>query len=296
MPIGVHVSKKSKVIKENRKTMLESIKNDTDALKLKCCQIYTHGPRNSRKNKMDYNAIKKYNKVNNINLYVHSSYITTGLWNINNKNKNDSKSKMIIKLITEQLDACDKLNSLGLVIHLPKKQPSIITEAFSIIIPFIKKYKTPIMLEMTAVKPDPEKTYETPEKINNLIDEMNNVNPTYKNYSVCIDTAHLWGAGVKINEKKVINKWFKLLKYECIGLIHLNAGKLETFNTGKDKHQVLFSEDDDIWKVPSSASLDIISKYAKKLNIDVICEINRGSYDDIKSSLAELNEIFSVSS
>ena len=86
-----------------------------------------------------------------------------------------------------------------------------------------------------------------------------------------------------------MSKWFNSVK-NCIGLIHLNAGRLETFNTGKDKHQVLFSEDDDIWKTPSSTSLSIISKYAKKNNIDAICEINRGDYDDIELSIIELNK------
>lgn len=296
MPIGVHVSKKSKVINENRKTMLDAIKNDTTKLNIKCCQIYTHGPRNSRRNKMDYVAIKKYCKTQGIKLYVHSSYITTGLWNINDDNKNSAKSKSTIKLITEQLDACDKLKSLGLVIHLPKKPASIITNSFKIIIPFIKKCKTPIMLEMTAVKPDPQKTYETPEKINNLVEEMKKINPTYENYSICVDTAHLWGAGIKVNDAETMHKWLKSIKHDCIGLFHLNAGKLETFNTGKDKHQVLFSNDDDIWKTKLSKSLVIISNFAKKNNIDAICEINRGDYDDIESSIIALNDLFSASS
>jgi endonuclease IV len=305
--IGVHTSKISKVLgnpNKKRSTMLDAIVMDTSKLKLDAVQIYTHGPRNSKRNNMNYKAIRDYCKKKKILLYVHSSYITISIWHINEESKDEAKSKFAVKLILDQLKSCDELGSGGLVIHLPKKHPDVIVEAFKILAPLTEGYKTPILLEMTAVKPHPMNTYETSEKNNRLCDMLLKAVPEFTNWGICLDTAHLWGAGVEIDKVVVMKSWLNNFKYpNKIKLIHLNGASNSTFNTGKDKHMVIFSDQDDIWndvinsevkyniKKIKASSLYELLKFAKKYKLAMICEINRGDYDEIKFAINSLNQV-----
>jgi endonuclease IV len=298
--IGVHVAKVSHVLEGDlnvRATMLEAIKTEVDELKLKTVQIYTHGPRNSRANNMDHKAISKYCSDNKINLFVHSAYITTGIWNIA-ENKTSPKSKASIKLLMEQLAICDILKSQGLVIHLPKKHWSFIVDVFKILESELVKYKTPILLEMTAVKPHPTNTYESAEKNNRLCEAMSVL--AYDNWGLCVDTAHLWGAGVAIDEVDIMREWLTTLKNpKKVKLLHLNGASINTWDTGKDKHMVIFSPADDIWsdatvtrsglkyndkKIRKSSIYDLL-KFVKKHKINIICEVNRGSESDVRFAI-----------
>jgi endonuclease IV len=303
--IGVHVAKISKVLEERkRKTYLEAIKNDVDKLKLGCVQIFVAGPANSRMAKMNYDNIQTFCKDEKINLYVHSSYLTIGIWGLTDENKNTPKLIAAIQHLNNQMTACDELGAKGFVVHLPKKLPQVVITALKIIIPIVKKYKTQFMIEMPASKPD-EKTYETPEKMDMLTHMIFTSYPQFKNWSWVIDTAHLWSCGIEVNDVKIIKKWFKELKYpETIGLFHLNGSSLEQYGTGKDKHKVVFGSDDDIWngdahiddgldmKAIKKSSIWQFAKFAKKQNIDLICEINRGDFNEIKFSMDSLTQIF----
>jgi len=306
MSYGCHVAKVSHILpnpNKNRKTMLDAIKKDTDMM-LGCVQIFTQGPRNSRMSPMNYEAISEYCKSKKIRLYVHSSYITVGIFSINHENKNTEKSKNAISGLLKQFEACDKLNSKGLVIHLAKKNTDEIINTLFVIIPLIKKFKTPIVFEQPAKKPDDLKTYETPEKINNLTIMIMEKFPKFTNWYWCIDTCHLWSAGIELNDKNVIEEWIREIKYPAkIGLFHINGGSYEIFNTGKDKHIIPFSEEDDIWKnifdkknikknKYKNSSLYPIIKFCKDNNIDSILEINRGSYDDINFTFHVLDMVF----
>ena len=318
MAYGCHIAKISHILPDpnkKRKTILDAIKKDTVHMNLKCIQIFVQGPRNSKMSNIDYISIKEYCTLKKINLYVHSSYITVGIFSVLSGNKNEVKSKNAISSLLDQFKLCDKLNAKGLVIHLSKKTPGEILHTLEIIIPLIKNFKTPLVFEQPAKKPDGLKTYETPEKINNLTELINNKFPSYKNWYWCIDTCHLWSAGIEMNNKKKIDTWLDNIKYkQKIGLVHLNGGSMEIFNTGKDKHIVPFSENDDIWgniftknivkKIYDSekntyieriitkkkynndnykeSSLYSLHNFCKKNNIDSILEINRGSIDDIK--------------
>jgi endonuclease IV len=309
--IGVHTSKVSKVLdnpNKKRLTMLDAIIVDTSQLKLNAVQIYTHGPRNSKRNPMNYNDIREYCEKKKIALYVHSSYITTGIWYINEDTKDDAKSKFAIKLLLDQLESCDNLGSGGLVIHLPKKHPNVIVDAFKVLAPLTEEYKTPILLEMTAVKPHPMYTYETPEKNNRLCDMLIKEVPKFTNWGICPDTAHLWGAGIEIDKASVMKSWFADLKYpKLVKLIHLNGASNSTFATGKDKHMVIFSDEDDIWndvinsesvydiKKLKASSLYELLKFAKKHKLAMICEINRGDCDDIKFAIKSVSQILTIS-
>jgi endonuclease IV len=282
--IGIHVAKNSHVLDgdlKKRKTMLDAIVKDCTELHLNACQIFVQGPRNSRMSKMDYGAINKYCSLNKIKLFVHSSYITVGMFSITPENQNEEKAKYAKKSIIAQLTACDALGSHGLVVHISKRTPSQILSTFKVLMPILKNYKTPIILEQPAKKADGDKTYETPEKINNLTKILDDAFPKYK-WGWCIDTCHLWAAGIKVDSD--MRKWLSQIKQpKKIVLFHLNGGMKKYFGTGKDTHIIPFSSDDAIWDTKSDA-IDVL-KFAKKYKVPCILEINRGSKIDSVSAI-----------
>ena len=296
--LGVHVSKTSHVLDtphKIRKTMYDAITQDCSHLNINVCQIFVQGPRNSKMSNMDYIAIREICHSNHISLYVHSSYITVGIFSITHKNKSSAKYKKYIDIIVDQFKACDALYAKGLVIHLTKRTPESILESLEVLYPFISMFKTPLILEQPAKKPDPTKTYETPEQINILTKLIHQGLPDL-NWGWCIDTAHLYSAGIRVDDQPTMKTWLRNIEYNNIKLFHLNGMSNKLFNTGKDTHEVVFGPDDDIWKtttkIKKSSIFDIL-KYAKKNKIDIICEINRGTYEDIKYSIETLLDILS---
>jgi deoxyribonuclease-4 len=279
MIIGIHSSKKSKLTGKLFTKMSDAILHDLEETGLNAVQIFTHGPRNSRKNAIDYDEIKKIP----IRLFVHSSYVTAGMWKITADNSTTAKSRAAIAHIQDQINSCADLGSCGLVIHLPKKEMSVIYEAMRVVSKSINQKKIPILFEMTSVKPDPKKTYETPEKLNALGVELNKIKGL--NWGYCVDTAHLWGAGVDVSDEKTMDNWFK--RARNISLLHLNDAGIEIFGTGKDKHIIpLFG---DIWK--NKRSLKIILKYCEVNKTPIICEMNRGTSSEMKQALIAMNKL-----
>jgi endonuclease IV len=318
--IGIHNSKSSHILDANYKTMEESIKYETDLLSLNASQIFTHGPRNRRRNKMNYDKIKQVCTDNNIKLYVHGSYLTVGLWSIN---KEPEKISINVKHIIDSLMSCLKLNARGLVIHLPKKEVNDIKECFDILENHILNHnqsklllKCRILLEAPAMAPDDNKTYETPKKINKL---CNILSKSKLKWGLCIDTAHLWSGGIDFSKRHSWDLWISELTDNAtkrIKLIHLNGALKKNFGRGKDVHIIPFSEEDAIWssyispefkmfinnqKKNDDKSIDLSSKlskseidhiktsslydilqYSKCNNIDIICEININNFVDAK--------------
>lgn len=294
MNVGIHVAKISHVLlapQKKRKTMLSAIGVDCSSLGINTCQIFVQGPRNSRMSKMNYVAIKKYCDAHNITLFVHSSYISVGIFSVNVTNADTEKSQRAIKNIKNQLVACDALGAHGLVIHISKRTPDELCDSLRVLIPVAKKYKTPIILEQPAKKPDGEKTYETIAKINSFNDKMKKEFPKYKNWGWCIDTCHLWSAGIPVNNATFMKKWISSLnKPESIKLFHINGGLAKYFKTGKDTHIIPYAPEDAIWGKKKS-SMDVIIKFAQKNNIPCILEINRGKFKEATNALSKIKKI-----
>jgi endonuclease IV len=303
MSLGIHVAKISHVLEppnKKRKTMLDAIKCDCETLNLTACQIFIQGPRNSHMSKMDYLAIKNYCMESKIKLYVHSSYITVGIFSVAPETKNTDKSKRAIKSVLDQFKSCDLLGSNGLVVHLSKRTPDEIWATLKVLIPKIKKFKTPLIFEQPAKKADGYKTYETPEKINKLNELIIKEFPNYKNWGWCIDTCHIWSAGINVSDVKIMKNWLMDINHpKKILLFHLNGGMKQYFGTGKDTHIIPFAVDDNIWHSYKSytltkikkTSIGIIMKFAKINNIPCILEINRGSLIDSKYALKTISTL-----
>jgi len=299
--LGVHVSKVSKVIDgAKRKTMLDALREDCGSLRLTAAQIYTHGPRNSNPNKMDYEKIKKWAADEKIKLYVHSSYLTVSIWNLNETTKELPKVKKYIKMLNDQLIACKKVGSHGLVIHFPNKtlKDVIDTVSCSVFKLMIERHGVPILFEMKPIKNKGVKKgvnygYVTPDQLNKFCKK---VTLSKKLWGVVIDTAHLWGAGVDTTDKKTQDEWFNEFKFpKMIKLIHLNGSQLKTFGSGRDEHIIVFSDDDDMYskykKTPKKSGIFSILQFVMKNNLAVICEINRGLEKDVRMSLNLINSL-----
>lgn len=283
MLLGIHVSKTNEVFESKAaKDISDAIERDTKMLGINAVQIFTYGPKMPIPNKIDIDAVKE--KTTDIDLSVHSAYTSTGIWKVNNENKTSGDSKKRLGSIEGQIKSCQSIGAWGWVLHIAKTYPDVAAETMSIIKPIAKKYNVILLLEMVASKADPNKTYETPEKIDNL---TTLIGPTENWWGWCVDTAHLWGAGIDVKSYASMKKWLDSVTYKHkILMFHLN-GSSAIRGSGKDKHEIAFGRDDLIWYgiKPQDSGVRAIVEFALAHNITIICEINRGNKKDYIASL-----------
>jgi deoxyribonuclease-4 len=290
MILGVHIAKGSKTLddKTPSKEMSDAIVRETNELGLNAAQIFTYGPRQIVPNKIDFEKVKKV--TTDIDLSVHSAYATTGIWKVNKENKSQAKSKRMIDVVKLQLASCKKIGAHSLVIHINKIFPDVAATTMGFLAPYAKKIGVKVVLEMVASKADPDKTYETPEKIDNLTTMLG---PKETWWGWCIDTAHLWGAGVDVSKYEYMKDWLDRLTYKKkVVMFHLN-GSFAKRGSGKDKHAIAFSSDDVIWYgiKPEESGVRAIVEFAMKYKIPIICEINVGLEEDTLASLAAIKKL-----
>ena len=290
MLLGIHVHKNCKISKDKSQNMSDAIKRDIEKYGINCVQIFTHGPQNFKENNLDFEEIKKY--CSDINIYSHSAYLTVGVWNM----KPESKTKLL-NVIKNQLLSIKKCGGNQVVLHISKKSPELIAKIMNELKPIIKQTKSKLLLEMIASKSDNDLTYETPEKINNLIEKISEITKDKLSksnwYGFCIDTAHIYSSGVDINTNEKMQKWFDKLKYpNMIDMIHLN-GSYSDIGSGKDKHCIAMIKDDKIWGniEPKNSGVNAIVKFSIKNNIPIICEINKGNVELANYSLNIIKDL-----
>jgi len=285
--LGVHVSKKSKFLdKKEAADISEAIEVEMKELGLNACQIFVAAPQGFIMSKLNYDVIK--NVCSDIDLSVHSTYTSVGIWKVNKNNINDVRSKKILGFLEAQLVACKKIGAHSLVLHITKQYPEDIAETMKVIKPIAKKTGVRVLLEMVASKADPLKTYETPEKLDNLASKIG-VKGTW--WGFCIDTAHIWAAGCKeVQKYDTMKQWFDRMAFkEKIYLIHLNGIYTEC-GSGKDKHAIAFSPGDKIWGSvsPKESGVSAVVEFAVNHTIPMICEIN---IDDATEAIKSLETI-----
>jgi deoxyribonuclease-4 len=289
MLLGIHVSKTNDILGHKATDDIsDAIERDTKQLGLNCAQIFTHGPQGHAAVKIDYPSLIK--KTSDINLTVHSAYPTIGIWKVKQSNADEFTSKRAINGIRAQLLACKKARAWGLVLHISKILPNDAADTIKVLKPMIKKIGVKLVLEMVSSKADENKTYETPEKINKLTDLLG----TDENWwGWCVDTAHLWGAGVDIQSYDNMKNWLDRIKNkEKIVMFHLN-GSSAVRASGQDKHEIAFGAKDDIWRdiEPQNSGVRAIVEYANKYELPMICEINRGTVEDYIMSIEKIKEL-----
>lgn len=97
----------------------------------------------------------------------------------------------------------------------------------------------------------------SPEEINSVLDVIDK----RKGVSLCLDTAHLWSAGIDLTTREDVKKWAeKIHKKELIGLIHLNDNR-NPIGGKRDKHDSLVPGVGQIWKWDNSGLVEFIKQF-----------------------------------
>lgn len=268
--VGIHVFKNNDIS--------ESITAARSELPLNAVQIFTHGPRSTTKSKHNYESIRENSK--GINIYVHSSY-PTNPWN-----GKDS----VIKHTIDQFISSQELGSRGVVLHIPKIGPVEVAKPVKLLVDILLKNNLlknqKVILEMKAVKQHATESYESPEKINRLIEALKEEGLTENNVGICIDTAHIYAGKAEINTYEEGVEYFKALKYpEWICLIHLNGNAYDAKERAGDKHALPFDHEDKIWKENTykNSGCRAFIEFAKRVGIDFILEIKpHHKFEDVK--------------
>ncbi len=232
---------------------------------LTCAQIYTHGPRNSNENSFDAAMVKK--SARRIPIYSHSTYVSHPWKGVKNHDH-----------VRDQLESCRKLGLRGLVVHLPKDQPMVVADTMELL-----NDEIPILLEMTSVAPHPTKTYETPQKIDDLVDILNDYSI---NFGIVIDTSHIWAAGVDVRSYTGVKKWLtSIVNKDAIKMFHLN-GTSVPLGGHRDIHIIPFAPEDLIWGSPripyERSGVRAITEFSRANGLPMIMEVNRGSEVDFE--------------
>jgi deoxyribonuclease IV len=282
MILGIHSTKSSHVLddKSDADDLSTAIKRDVDALNLNAVQIFTYGPQNLLPNKINYDKVVENTK--DIDLTVHSSYLSVGIWKVLD-DTSEGKIKQRVSSIEAQLLSCKKIGAWGLVLHVTKVLPEIVANIMKkYLLPISKKTKVKLVLEMVSSKASND-TYETPEKINRLTDLIGE-----GNWGWCVDTAHLWGAGVDIKEYKQMYNWLDSIKdKKKILMFHLNGSSVER-GSGKDVHEIPFSPHDKIWYKVYNPGAKAVVEFAIKHSSTMIMEINRGKEEHVRDTIKRI--------
>jgi len=288
--LGVHVTKESHVLDDKTASddLSDAITRDMGALDLNCAQVFTFGPRFPVPCKIDHEAVKKATKQ--IDLSVHSAYPTTSIWKICSDTDAVKQRKLVVFKL--QLLSCVKIGAHSMVLHINKIPPDTAARVMKILKPIVKKTKVRLLLEMVASKSHPELTYETPDKINRL-PELIEPDKSENWWGWCVDTAHLWGAGVDVTSHADMQNWLNGIKRrDKICMFHLN-GSSAALGSGKDKHEIAFGPDDVIWggTPPKTSGVFAILEFSNGQNIPIICEINRGTEANVRRSIAKIKSM-----
>lgn len=292
MSIGIHIGKTSNVnnSKSKHKSYMDAITNDTTLLNMSAMAVFTMGPRSKAKINMAHQDINKYCANHNIIIYTHTSYIATGIWNVNYANRHEDKSRMYIQLIKDELMQGKQLGARGVVLHYSRHPVSTISETMEILsdceaINSIRQNAgdlPKITLEMPASKPSDSLTYETASKLNILVKALDDNSKITIGWDLCIDTAHLYSGGVSFEQTNSWNDYINKLSAVArkkLTLIHLNGAEGKHFGTGKDVHIIPLSKQDAIWgHLISSEFRDFLDR----TDYDSINKINL--YDELSKN------------
>ena len=297
--IGPHVNRTS----STHKLISEHIKKavlDAKDIHIGVVSIFVGNPRSMMLTITNEEEIKlkEFIKDTKIRVIAHSSYASFP-WNGN---------PGAITYIGKEVKSCNNASIEGLVLHLPKKDTTIIIKYLTKIEKIMTNNKLIIYLETPAFVPaglDRQSLgkvglysspkvglYSSPKELYNLFQLISKKS----HFGLCIDTAHLWVAGQNIQSFLDAKKWFTEIEKLFLSnsnsnfnlpiIIHLNDSARE-IGTGPDKHASLMKGK--IWgkynkSTFKQSGLYFILEFAKKNKIPLILErpINEMLFDDYK--------------
>lgn len=260
MKIGIHIAK--------GKSLHQSIKTTCETYKMDACQIFTITPQKIQLIEFDETKLAEIVRRMGINLYIHSSYLVSP-W---------GEKPYHLPLCVKQLKQQVALGGKGVIFHIPKVPPQLLVPRLKELIAR-KPAHGRILLENKAVRPVPMGSYETPEKINHLVETLIKGGVPRSEIHLIFDTAHLYCGGVMLRTYADAKKWLTQLKYpDTVAGFHLNGNSSTTF---ADKHAIAFGPQDLIWHgIDYSASgVRAIVEFCKKHRLDIIleCDFERES-------------------
>lgn len=260
--IGIHVFKHD--------SLDDSITDIRESLPINAVQIFTHGPRSLKQNAIDVERVIR--ACEGINLYIHSPY-PINPWRGTNKCIDDTVQQFIMS---------NTLEAKGVVLHIPKIQPEDVVGPVVTLVKELNKKRVlknqKIILEMKAVKCHPTMSYESPDKINRLINLLKMAGVEYSDVGICIDTAHIYAGGAEIKKYESSAEYCNRIEYpEWICLIHLNGNEYDAKKRAGDKHAIPFDSADKIWDsvLYENSGCKAFIDFAQRLDINVILEIKK---------------------
>jgi endonuclease IV len=226
-------------------------------------QIFAVGPRKDHVNIDEEDSRKLKEIINEGNrCFIHSSYLTR-LWG-----KTRGKGRMLLSI---EMKISDAIGAEGVIIHLADVLPESIAMGLrdffmyfieGSVAPMKEMYeetpnislsdlypnlpeimpKTKVYIEVDSHKAS-DVTYETPQKLHNLFQQLEYyISRDWTRYiGVCIDTAHLFAAGVNITTRESMQRWIDEFINSGITprvTIALNDQKYE-LGSGRDAHAPL---------------------------------------------------------
>jgi apurinic endonuclease APN1 len=191
-------------------------------------------------NKTILNNCKKYSKNNKVKIVIHASYF----YNI--AQDWDKYSPSVLSLYTEIKNAY-KMGAYCIILHFGKLKNLNKNIAYNNMFTFIiyihnltlKYKKTKILLETTAGQ-GTDMCYLFDELVSfyNKFKKSNNISLRNR-IKICVDTCHIFAAGINLSSKKYINDYFnkfdKYIGLTNLLLVHLNDSK-SPMGSRKDRH------------------------------------------------------------
>ena len=202
-----------------------------------CFQFFTRSPRGGQPSKLDEEVIENFlsdcEKFDIQNYYVHTPYFIN-LASADNKIRNNS-----IRLIREDLERSSLLKVRSIMTHLGSskgmERGEAIQNVAASVLKILDGYKgsSVLMLENSAGQGDTiGDTFDEVAEILHLVDN--------EELGVCIDTAHMFGAGYDLRDKKSLDATLKKIEssfgLKRVMLIHGNDSKVG-LGERKDRHE-----------------------------------------------------------
>lgn len=263
MSLGIHIDKgKYNSIVEAVEAAATKLPNSTTF------QIFTNGPRSKYKVKgtSDEELIKLCQKYK---IYVHQTYQTS--WTKD------------FEHMKEQYDLAAKIGAKGLVLHLGCMNP----ESHIKVLKCLNIVKNcPILLEMRALIPPTEEelkenkkwTYQYPQQINAMINEIKKEGFDQTEIGICLDTAHLSAGHQKINTTQEMADWIEMIEdWKYIVLAHVNGNIYDHLIRAGDCHCLPMSQNDKVFDKERTGCMELLKWHVIEEKKDAIIEVDLDS-------------------
>jgi len=237
-----------------------------------------------RLTKEDIEKCIKLTNDYNIDVFSHYPYTSSLVGSVNSLAWNgdieqDLKTTNIVKELEHELYTLSKVSTVnGVVIHpgsYKNTKDGLETIAKSINkINFPEKSK--LLLENSAAEGT-----KIPKNFKELKTIFDAIDLTKRdNVGVCVDTAHIWGAGIyNLTKRDEIDKMFyefdKYIGLDKFNLLHLNDSGVE-LGSRKDRHECVC--DGKIWGEDNTSLIYLLRKCSEK-SISVISETSNAEKD-----------------